>query len=148
MLSTSEPLPFAMDLDTALDYVAGVCTAVLACAGLVATPAGAQEAAMTAEPRVIEITARRFRFEPSRVEVEKGEKVRLVLRSADGVHGFCIRKFKVTEEIPRGGEPVSIEFTATAAGEFAIVCSEVCGKGHEDMKGLLVVKARAKGAHR
>ena len=46
------------------------------------------------------------------------------------------------EEIPRGAAPVMIEFTATEAGRFPIVCSEDCGDGHDDMKGTLVVKAQ------
>jgi len=49
----------------------------------------------------------------------------------------------VVVEIPRGGEPVTIEFAATAAGQFPILCSEYCGDGHEDMKGMLVVAAKA-----
>jgi hypothetical protein len=59
-----------------------------------------------------------------------------------GVHGVEIKKFKVKKEIPRGGDPVMIEFTATEAGRFPIVCSEYCGNGHDDMKGALIVKAR------
>ena len=34
------------------------------------------------------------------------------MRSADGVHGVEIKKFKVKKEIPRGAAPVMIEFTA------------------------------------
>ena len=94
------------------------------------------------EPRVIEVVAKRFAFEPAEVEVTIGEKVTLAVRSADGVHGVEIKKFKVKKEIPRGGDPVMIEFTATEAGRFPIVCSEYCGNGHDDMKGALVVKAR------
>ena len=71
-----------------------------------------------------------------------GERVTLAVRSADGVHGIEIKKVKVSKEIPRGAAPVMIEFTATEAGRFPIVCSEYCGDGHDDMKGTLVVKAR------
>jgi cytochrome c oxidase subunit 2 len=94
------------------------------------------------EPRVIEVIAKRFAFEPAEIEVTVGEKVTLAVRTADGVHGIEIKKFKVKKEIPRGTAPVMIEFTATEAGRFPIVCSEYCGDGHEDMKGTLVVKAR------
>jgi cytochrome c oxidase subunit 2 len=90
--------------------------------------------------------AKRFEFEPSRIEVTEGQTVRILVRSADGLHGFGIKKFKVSEEVPRGGQPVSIEFTATAIGEFEILCSEYCGKGHEGMKGKLVVRARDGGS--
>jgi cytochrome c oxidase subunit 2 len=94
------------------------------------------------EPRTIEVLARRFGFEPSRIEVTEGERVRLVVKSGDGVHGVEIKKFKVKRKIPRGGEPVTIDFVASAAGEFPILCSEYCGDGHENMKGMLVVAAK------
>jgi cytochrome c oxidase subunit 2 len=96
------------------------------------------------EPRTVEIVATRFAFEPSRVEVTEGERVKLLVKSGDGVHGLQIKKFKIDKKIPRGGDPVTIEFVATAAGEFPILCSEYCGDGHEDMKGMLVVAAKSK----
>ncbi|MEO7135371.1 MAG: cupredoxin domain-containing protein [Vicinamibacterales bacterium] len=100
-------------------------------------PAGAP-----GEPREITIVAKRFTFEPERVEVTEGERVRLVLTSADGVHGVEIKKFKVNKKIPRGGDPVTIEFVATAAGQYPILCSEYCGKDHDAMKGVLVVNVK------
>jgi cytochrome c oxidase subunit 2 len=95
------------------------------------------------EPRTIEVVAKRFEFEPARIEVTEGERVRLVVKSGDGVHGIEIKKFKVNKRVPRGGDPINIEFVASAAGEFPILCSEYCGDGHEDMKGMLVVAAKA-----
>ena len=94
-----------------------------------------------AGPRVIEVVARRYSFEPSTIEAVVGEHLRLMVVSADGPHGFEIKKFKVKQQIPRGTEPVVIEFTPTEAGRFPILCSEYCGDGHGDMKGALVVKA-------
>jgi cytochrome c oxidase subunit 2 len=94
------------------------------------------------EPREIPIVAKRFTFEPERVEVTEGERVKLVVTSADGVHGLEIKKFNVNKKVPRGGEAVVIEFVASASGEFPILCSEYCGKDHESMKGMLVVAAK------
>jgi len=91
-----------------------------------------------------EVVAKRFSFEPATIEVTQGDRVRLVVTSADGVHGVGIRKFKVNQLVPRGGTPVVIEFTATEAGTFPIVCSEACGDGHADMRGSLVVLAVSK----
>lgn len=101
-----------------------------------------QDPATASAPRVIEVVAKRFAFEPARIEVTEGERVRLVVKSGDGVHGFEIKKFKVAKTIPRGDTAVTIDFTASAAGEFPILCSEYCGDGHEDMKGMLVVDAK------
>ena len=97
--------------------------------------------AQTTEPRVVEITARRFAFEPSEVNATVGERLQLVVRSADGVHGLEIKKLKIKKEVPRGGEPVTIDFTATTEGSFPILCSEYCGNGHDDMSGMLIVRS-------
>lgn len=102
---------------------------------------GNRASAQTTEPRIVEITARRFAFEPAQIEATVGERLQLVVRSADGVHGLEIKKFKVKKEIPRGGEPVTIDFTASTEGTFPILCSEFCGNGHEDMAGTLTVRS-------
>jgi cytochrome c oxidase subunit 2 len=103
-----------------------------------------QDPVTASAPRVIEVTAKRFAFEPASIEVTEGERVRLNVKSADGVHGLQIKKFRVNSLIPRGGEPVTIEFVATAPGTYEILCSEECGDGHESMSGTLVVAAKAK----
>ncbi|MGH9174042.1 MAG: cytochrome C oxidase subunit II, partial [Vicinamibacterales bacterium] len=79
-----------------------------------------------------------------RIEVTDGERVRLLVKSADGVHGFEIKKFRVNALVPRGGEPVSVDFVASGPGTYEIMCSEECGDGHESMKGTLVVVAKPK----
>jgi cytochrome c oxidase subunit 2 len=103
-----------------------------------------QDPATASAPRDIEVVARRFAFEPARVEVVEGERIRLLVRSADGLHGVEIKKFKVNKTVPRGGKPVVVEFTAAAPGTYEILCSEYCGDGHEAMTGTLVVQARPK----
>src|SRR5687768_3870960 len=102
-----------------------------------------QDPAAASAPREIPVVAKKFSFEPARVEVTEGERIRLVVTSADGVHGLEIKKFKVNKKVPRGGEMITIDFVASAPGEFPILCSEYCGKGHEEMKGTLVVVAKA-----
>jgi cytochrome c oxidase subunit 2 len=102
-----------------------------------------QDPAAASAPREIPVVAKRFTFEPARVEVKEGERIRLVVTSEDGVHGLEIKKFKVNKKIPRGGDKVTIDFVASAPGEYPILCSEYCGNGHEDMKGTLVVAAKA-----
>jgi cytochrome c oxidase subunit 2 len=103
-----------------------------------------QAPATVSAPRIIQVIARKFEFEPSRIDVTEGERVRLVVSSADGVHGIAIKKFKVSKIVPRGKEPVTIDFVATAPGTFPILCSEFCGDGHDDMMGTLVVRAKEK----
>ena len=113
----------------------------------VAVTTNGNSMAQPAEPRTIEIVARRFAFEPAEIEVAIGEPIRLSVRSGDGLHGIEIKKFKINKEIPRGGDAVIIDFTPQAAGRFPILCSEYCGDDHDKMKGALVVLARDNEAH-
>jgi len=86
----------------------------------------------------VQIVASRFTFEPSTIQVTAGESVRLVVRSKDGTHGVAIPKLKIDLHISNSGDPVTAEFTAPAAGEYEIACSEFCGRGHAQMKAALV----------
>jgi cytochrome c oxidase subunit II len=123
------------------DSVAAAGTALLLGA---AAMSNQQDPAAASAPRTIEVVASRFAFEPARVEVTEGERIKLLVKSGDGVHGLQIKKFKIDKKVPRGGDAVTIEFVATAVGDFPILCSEYCGDGHEDMKGMLVVAAKSK----
>ena len=119
--------------------IVGSVTAVFV--ALAGQPAG-MAPAQAPDRRVIEVVAKRYEFAPASIEVTQGERIRIIVTSGDGLHGFGIKRFDVSKEIPRGGK-VAIDFTADAAGEFPILCTEFCGDGHEQMKGVLVVKAAA-----
>jgi cytochrome c oxidase subunit 2 len=124
---------------------------VLLCALLssLVIPASQSAAArQAAGPRVIDVVARRYTFEPAEIEVAAGEAVRLMVRSADGLHGIEIKELKVKKELERGAAPVAIDLKPESAGRFPILCSEFCGEGHADMKGTLVVVAGDAGAAR
>jgi cytochrome c oxidase subunit 2 len=86
----------------------------------------------------IRITASRYAFDPVTIQVNAGEPVRVVIRSTDGEHGFSIPKLKIDVQVPKGGDPVTVEFTAPAPGRYEIACSEFCGNGHGQMKAALV----------
>jgi len=96
--------------------------------------------AAAANPPVheIHVTASRFAFDPPTIQVNAGEPVRIEIRSKDGVHGFAIQKLNIDVQVPKGGEPAVVEFTAPAAGRYEIDCSEFCGSGHGRMKAALV----------
>ena len=126
-------------------------SSILLCGLLTLTAIPASNSAwarQAAEPRVIEVVARRFAFEPAEIQVAVGETVRLMVRSGDGPHGIEIKQFKVKRVLERGAAPVAIEIKADTAGRFPIMCSEYCGEGHDDMKGALVVVAGDAGTPR
>jgi cytochrome c oxidase subunit 2 len=86
----------------------------------------------------IQITASRYAFDPVTIQMTAGEPVRVVIRSTGGVHGFSIPKLKIDVQVPKSGDPVTVEFTAPAAGRYEIACSEFCGSGHGQMKAALI----------
>ena len=87
----------------------------------------------------IQVTLKKYEFNPGSLRVKKGEKVRLVMVAVDHDHGFRLDQFDVNQKIPKGTTTV-VEFTADKAGTFQFRCSTVCGLGHRGMKGTLVVE--------
>ena len=92
-----------------------------------------------ANVKEFKITARQFSFEPGIIEVNKGDKVRLVITSMDVPHGFSIAEYGINERLDVG-KPATIEFTADKEGTFTAFCSVFCGSGHSNMKGKLIVR--------
>lgn len=83
------------------------------------------------------IVASRFKFEPSQIEVNEGDKVRITAYSEDVPHGLAIFEFDVylyLEDTPK-----TIEFVADKKGNFEYFCNTYCGEGHGNMKGQLKV---------
>lgn len=91
------------------------------------------------EVKELKITAKQFQFEPATIEVSKGDRVRLIVTSADVPHGISIPEYGINERLDVG-KPVTIEFTAEKEGTFTTFCSVFCGSGHSNMKGKIIVK--------
>ena len=100
-----------------------------------------EEVMVDTSVREIRVIAKRWRFTPDPIEVDKGENIRLILTSVDVTHGFKISTpFLDINERVEAGKEVSVDFTATEIGEWTFRCSVVCGSGHSTMNGKLVVK--------
>jgi len=93
------------------------------------------------EPQVTEITieAKRWEFIPSTITVNKGDTVKLTIKSIDVSHGFNLATFGVNKRLEPGRE-TTVEFVADKTGEFSFFCNVSCGRGHSGMKGTLVVR--------
>ena len=87
----------------------------------------------------IQVTLRKYEFSPGLVRVRKGEQVRLIMAAVDHDHGFRLDDFQINQKIRKGTRAV-VEFTADKAGTFQFRCSNVCGLGHRNMNGMLVVE--------
>ena len=102
-------------------------------------PIQTTQASAQAAVKEFKMTAKQFSFEPSTIEVNKGDKVRLIVTSIDVPHGISIPEYGINERLDPG-KPVTIEFTADKQGTFTAFCSVFCGSGHSNMKGKIVVK--------
>lgn len=91
------------------------------------------ESSTSISPRHIEVTAKRFSFDPATITLKKGEPVVLVLRSLDVPHGLRIRELNIDIKASKGSMGEA-RFTPQTAGEFVGQCSVFCGAGHGSMK--------------
>lgn len=91
------------------------------------------------EPKVIDITAKRFAFAPSSITLKKGETVALYVRSEDVTHGFFSRQLKIDETI-EAGKTAEVILTPQTAGTFTTICDHFCGTGHGNMSMTIVVE--------
>lgn len=116
---------------------------------LAGTPSRSAGLAQSASPRVVEITAERFQFWPSRIVVSKGEELELRLRSDDTMHGFRLVGQGTNLEIPKRGHGYAVaRFSASRPGRYTFECNRLCGAGHNFMRGTIVVRPAATGVTR
>ena len=132
----------------------GICALLCAAAQLVAqAPAPTDQGA--AGIQVIEVTAKKYAFEPNPIHVKQGTKVQLKITATDHAHGFQI------ELVPEGSDKnaspglqfssdkkcykiekhqtETVEFLAQTAGTYRFKCCVDCGFHHRSMKGELIV---------
>jgi cytochrome c oxidase subunit II len=64
--------------------------------------------------------------------------VELLLRSQDMVHNFFVRELRLQQDaVP--GMMIPLQFTANRIGQYEIVCTQLCGLGHNTMHSFLTV---------
>lgn len=87
------------------------------------------------ESEIKEFTVKAFRFgyTPDTITVNKGDRVRIIINNTDTLHGIRIPELDLKNNN-------QIEFTADKTGEFVWYCNNMCGKGHMEMKGKLIVR--------
>ncbi|MEO8432116.1 MAG: cupredoxin domain-containing protein [Acidobacteriota bacterium] len=97
--------------------------------------------AQTPAPRQITVTAKKYEFQPSRIELKVGEPVEINFESEDTKHGFVCKDLNLEKVVFDKGAPTKVTFTPDKAGTFEFKCAKFCGMGHSKMKGEFVVSA-------
>jgi len=122
-----------------LRVVAGLGLGVgLALAAGLARPIAQEQAP---ERHDLTITAKDFRFSPSRIEVGRDDLVRLTVKSEDVAYGFTIDEYRVSKRVPAGGSVV-LELRADREGSFTFYSNMTSDSRHAQMRGELIVRRR------
>jgi cytochrome c oxidase subunit 2 len=138
-----------------------VCLGIAVFAALIILLIGNSSVTLVAaqgDVKEVTVSAKKFEFSPSEIRVKAGSRVKLVITSTDREHGIEINpiaegadkkaapglKFdasitKPEFKLPKD-QPTPIEFEATQPGTYSFKCSVVCGMGHRNMKGKIIVE--------
>ena len=122
------------------------------------TIAGPQDLPPTANGsvQVIEVTAKKYDFNPSPIRVKQGANIQLKITASDHAHGFRISPYPEGAEGARKaglvfssaegcvkiekGQTATVEFVAQTPGTYPFKCCVHCGWRHRSMTGELIVE--------
>lgn len=76
------------------------------------------------------------------IAVPVNREVHLLMHSKDVGHSFFVRELRIQQDFVPGLD-LSVHFTPTKIGKYEIVCTQLCGLGHYNMKGYLEVMSQA-----
>ncbi len=113
---------------------------VMLAAGVAAVAIRAQSGGDTTQTREVQMTAKKYDFSPSTVEVSAGTKIIFKITAEDREHGFQIAGTKTGCVKIKKGETATVEYLAEKPGTVEFKCCVFCGMGHSGMKGKIVVR--------
>ncbi|MGA2694766.1 MAG: hypothetical protein ABSE92_01820 [Terriglobales bacterium] len=70
------------------------------------------------------------------------KEIHLLMHSKDLGHSFFVPELRVQQDFVPGLD-LSLHFTATKVGKYEIVCTQLCGLGHYNMKAYLEVMSQS-----
>jgi cytochrome c oxidase subunit 2 len=74
--------------------------------------------------------------------VPVNREIHLLMHAKDVGHSFYVPELRIQQDFVPGLD-VTVHFTATKPGKYEIVCTQLCGLGHYNMKAYLEVKSQA-----
>jgi hypothetical protein len=67
-----------------------------------------------------------------------GQPVKMVMQTQDVIHSFYVPAMRIKQDL-LPGRTTEVRFTPTLAGTYPVLCAELCGSGHGDMRAEIVV---------
>ena len=99
-------------------------------------------------PLSVDVTAMQFAFifhypdsdiTSGELHVPLGQPVALQMKALDVIHAFWVPQFRLKQDVIPG-QPTLLSFTPTRAGQYPIVCAELCGPYHGGMRSTVIVE--------
>jgi cytochrome c oxidase subunit 2 len=87
------------------------------------------------------VSAHKYAFSPTRLDVRQDDLVRVTFSTEDIPHSFTIDKYRIAKRV-EPGKPIVFEFRADQPGRFPIYCNLATDDGCRKMIGELVVTGR------
>ncbi|HEY1092514.1 MAG TPA: cytochrome c oxidase subunit II [Burkholderiaceae bacterium] len=84
-----------------------------------------------------------YTIEGNEMHLPLGRPVKMVLRSVDVLHDFFVPPFRARMNMVPG-QISTFWFTPTKTGRFEAMCAQLCGVGHANMRGWVVVEESPK----
>jgi cytochrome c oxidase subunit II len=112
---------------------------VMLAAGLAAVAIRAQSGGDATQTKEVQMTAKKYDYSPSTVEVSAGTKIIFKITAEDREHGFEIAGAKTGCVKIKKGATATVEYLAEKPGTVEFKCCVFCGMGHGGMKGKIVV---------
>lgn len=78
-------------------------------------------------------------IEGGELHLPVGKPVKALLRSVDVIHDFYVPEMRAKMDLVPG-QVSYIWFTPTRTGSFEILCAELCGVGHPQMRGTVIIQ--------
>ena len=72
--------------------------------------------------------------------IPMNKEIALMMHAKDVGHSFYVRELRIQQDFVPGLD-IPMHFTATKAGKYEIVCTQLCGLGHYNMRAFLEVKS-------
>jgi cytochrome c oxidase subunit 2 len=77
--------------------------------------------------------------ESQEIHIPIGRPVKVLLRSQDVLHDFYVPQFRTRMNMVPG-MVTSFWFTPTVIGKFEVLCAQLCGVGHANMRSWVIVE--------
>jgi cytochrome c oxidase subunit II len=83
-------------------------------------------------PKKIDVSVKKFAYEPAEITLKKGQPVVIELTTQDVAHGLKFKELNLNTKIEKG-KTAELAFTPGQIGDFVGHCSVFCGSGHGSM---------------